>query len=145
MGYHSLADSMRPIEPILDRNVTPHNLGQTNNPTTSHIMSIPNPPRSSTPGEQHSILVSSIPSSVRGQPPARPMLPVTGIVASHGQTSSIDKSTVYVPPTQTNVVNPPSSLSQPLGEQPVTNQTSCGYGYIENKVPVENINYQATL
>ena len=83
-GYRSLADSMKPIEPTLDHNVTPHNLGQTTNPTTSHIMSFPNPPGSSTPREQHSILVSSIPSSVRGQPLAQPTLPITRIVASHG-------------------------------------------------------------
>ena len=50
VGYRSLADSMKPIEPILDRNVTPHNPGQTTNPTTSHIMYVPNPPGSSAPG-----------------------------------------------------------------------------------------------
>ena len=69
------------------------------------------------------------------------MLSVTGIVPSHGQTSSIEQSTVYVPPTHTNVVNPLSSSVQPLRAQPVTNQTSWGYGYIENQVPVGNINY----
>ena len=68
VGYRSLADSMKPIEPILDRIMTPHNPGQTTNPTTSHIMSIPNPPGSSAPGEQHSTPISSTPSSVRGQP-----------------------------------------------------------------------------
>ena len=108
-GYHSLTDSMKPIEPILDHDVTPHNLGQTTNPTTSHIMYVPNPPGSSVLGEQHSIPISSIPSSVEGQPPARPTLPVTGIVASHGKSSSIEQSTFYVPPTHMNVVNPPSS------------------------------------
>ena len=43
-----------------------------------------------------------------------------------------------------NLVNPPSSLGQPLGEQPVTNQTSWRYGYTANQVPVGNINYQPT-
>ena len=43
MGYRSLADSMRPIEPILDHTVTPNSLGQTSNPTASHIMYVPNP------------------------------------------------------------------------------------------------------
>ena len=109
MGYRSLAYSMRPIELILDHTMTPHNPGQTTNPTTSHIMSIPNPLRSSTPGAQNSIPVSSLPSSARGQPPEQPTLSVTGIVPSHGQTSSIEQSTVHVPPTHTNVVNPPSS------------------------------------
>ena len=115
MGHRSLSDSMKPIEPILDRAMTPHNPGQTTNPTTSHIMYVPNPLRSSAHGEQHSIHVSSTPSSAGEQPPARPTLPITGVVASNGQTSSIEKSTVYVPPTHTNVVNPPSSSGQPLG------------------------------
>ena len=68
MGYHSLADSMKPIEPILDHAMTPHNLVQTANPTTSHIMSVPNPPGSSAPREQRSIPLSSIPSSAGGKP-----------------------------------------------------------------------------
>ena len=50
VGYHSLADSMRPIEPIIDRAVTPHNPCQITTPITSHVMSVPNPPRSSAPG-----------------------------------------------------------------------------------------------
>ena len=33
VGYHSLADSMRPIEPILDRTVNPHNPSQNSNTT----------------------------------------------------------------------------------------------------------------
>ena len=70
VGYHSLAYSMRPIEPIIDRTVTPHKPGQNTNPTTSHIMFIPNPPRSSAPRAQPSIPVSSLPSSVGGQCPA---------------------------------------------------------------------------
>ena len=144
MGYRSLADSMKPIEPILDCAVTLHNLGQITNPTTSHIMSVPNPPRFSALVEQHSIPISSTPSSVRGKPPTRPMLPITRIVASNGHTSSIEKSTVYVPPTHTNVVNTPSSSSHPLGAQPVSNKTSWGYGYLANQVPVGNINYQPT-
>ena len=85
-GYRSLADSMKPIEPILDHVVTPYNPSQTTKPTTSHVTSIPNPPRSSAPREQHSIPVSSVPSSAKGQPPARPTLHVTGVVAIHGQT-----------------------------------------------------------
>ena len=104
-------------------------------------MSIPNPPRSSTHGAQHSIPISLIPSSAGGKPLARPTLFVTRIVPSQGQTSSIEKSTVYVPPTHTIVVNPPSNLGQPLGAQPVTNQTYLGYGYTTNQVPVGNINY----
>ena len=100
---------MKPIEPIIDHAVTLHNPGQTTNPTTSLITFVPNPPTSFAPGEQHTIPVSSIPSSAAGKTLARPTLPVTGIVASNGQTSSIEQSTVYVPPTHTNVVNAPSS------------------------------------
>ena len=55
MGYCSLADSMRPIEPIIYRTVTRQNPGQNPTPTTSHVMSVPNPPRSFTPGAQPSI------------------------------------------------------------------------------------------
>ena len=114
---------MRPIEPIL---VTPHNPGQTSNPIGFHIMSIPNPPRSFEPGAQHSIPMSSLPSSTEGKPSGMTYLTGTEIVSSQGQTYGIDKSTVYVPPTHTNVVNPPSSYGQPLGAQLVTNQTSWG-------------------
>ena len=70
MGYHSLVDSVRPIESIIDRAVTPHNLGQITTPITSHVMSVPNPPRSSALGAQPLILVSLVPSSARGKPPA---------------------------------------------------------------------------
>ena len=42
------------------------------------------------------------------------------------------------------MVNPPSSSGQPLGAQPVTNQTSWGYGYTTNQVAIGNINYQPT-
>ena len=56
MGYCSLADSMRPIEPILDYNVTPHNPGQTTNPTASHIMFVSNRLGSSAPGHNIQLL-----------------------------------------------------------------------------------------
>ena len=115
MGYRSLADSMRPIEPILDCTMNPHNPRQTTNPTTSHIMSVPNPPGTFAPGAQHLILVSSIPNSAGGKPSAQPTLSSTGIVPSQGQTFGIEKSTVYIPPTHTNVVNPRSNSGQPWG------------------------------
>ena len=120
MGYRSLADSMRPIEPIIDRPLTTHNPGQISTPLTSHVMSVPNPPRSFASGAQPLIPVSSVPSNAGGQPPARPTLSDTRILPSQGQTSNIKSSTVFVPPTHTNVVNPPSSSGQPLGAQPVT-------------------------
>ena len=81
-GYRSLAESMRPIEPIVDRPLTPHNPSQDTTPTTSHVMSIPNLPRSFVPEIQPSILVLSTPSSAWGQPLARTTLFDTGIVTS---------------------------------------------------------------
>ena len=72
-------------------------------------MSIPNPPRSFAFGAQPSIPILSVPLNVRRQPSVRPMLSDTGVVPSQGQTSNIETSTVFVPPTHTNVVNPPSS------------------------------------
>ena len=77
VGYRSHVDSMRPIEPIIDHAVTPHNPGQITTPITSYVMSVPNPPRSSTPRSQPSVPVSSVPSSAGGKPPARPMLSST--------------------------------------------------------------------
>ena len=82
MGYRSLVDSMRPIEPIIDRPITPHNPGQNTTSTTSHITSVLNPPRSSAPGAQPSIPITSLPSSAGGQPPAQPTLSSTRIVPS---------------------------------------------------------------
>ena len=93
MGYRSLADSMRPIEPIIDHAVMPNNPGKISTPITSHVIFVPNLPRSSTPGAQPSIPISSVPSSARGQPPVRPTLS-----GSQGQTSNIEPSTVYSPP-----------------------------------------------
>ena len=55
VGYRSLADSMRPIELIIDHAVTPHNPGQITTPITYHVMSVPSPPRSSAPRDQPSI------------------------------------------------------------------------------------------
>ena len=68
MGYRSLANSMRPIEPIIDRPITPHNPGQNTTSTTSHIMFVPNLPRDFAPGALPSIPISLIPSSARGKP-----------------------------------------------------------------------------
>ena len=80
------------------------------------IMSIPNPLGSFAPRVQHSIHVSSSPSSAREKPVVWPTLSVTGTAPSQGQTSSIEKSTVYVPPTHTKD-NPPSSSGHPLGTE----------------------------
>ena len=84
MGYRSLVDSMRPIEPIIDHPLTTHNPGQFTTPLTSHVMSVPNLPRSSTSVTQPSIPISSVPSNAGGEPPARPTLSDTGVVPSQG-------------------------------------------------------------
>ena len=82
MGYRSLADSMRPIEPIIDLSLTTHNPGQSSTPLTSHVMSIPNFPWSSVSGAQPSIPISSVPSNAGGKPSAQPTLSNDRIVAS---------------------------------------------------------------
>ena len=46
MGYHSLIDSMRSIEPIIDHPLTTHSPGQISTPLTSYVMFVPNPPKS---------------------------------------------------------------------------------------------------
>ena len=120
MGYRSLADSMRPIEPIIDRPLTTHILGQISTPLTSYVMSDPNPPRAFAYGAQPSIPVSSVPLNAMGQPPARPTLSDPGVVPSQEQTSNIETSIVFVPPTHNNVVNIPSSSGRPLGAQLVS-------------------------
>ena len=66
VGYHSLADSMRPIEPIIDRPLTTHSPGQISTPITSYVMSVPNPPRSFASGAQPSIPVSLVPLNAGG-------------------------------------------------------------------------------
>ena len=83
-------------------------------------MSIPNLPRHFVPKIQSSIPVSYTPSSARGKPPTRPTLSDTRIVTSQRYTSNIEPSIVYVPPTHSNVVNPPSSSGQPSEAQPIT-------------------------
>ena len=84
MGYCSPADSMRPIEPIIDRPLTTHNPGQISTPLTSHVMSIPNPLRCFASRAQPSIHVSSVPLNAGRKSPARPTLSGTEIVPSQG-------------------------------------------------------------
>ena len=119
MGYHSLADSMRPIEPIIDHPLTTHSPVQISTPLTSYVMSVPNPPRYFASGAQPSIPVSLVPSNAGGEPPERPTLSDAEILPSQGKTYNIESSTIFVPPTHTNVVNPPSNSGQRLGAQPI--------------------------
>ena len=69
MGYRSLVDSMRPIEPIIDRPLTTHSPGQISTPLTSYVMSVPNPPKYFASGAQPSIPMSSVPLNAGGKPP----------------------------------------------------------------------------
>ena len=65
-GYHSLADSMKPIDPV----ETSHHPGQTSDPTVANVRFVSSPPRSSRPGGKRSTPVVSVPYSVGGKPPA---------------------------------------------------------------------------
>ena len=69
VGYRSLADSMRPIEPIIDRPLTTHIPGQISTPLTSYVMSNPNPPRYFASRAQPSIPVSLVHLNARGETP----------------------------------------------------------------------------
>ena len=73
--YHSLADSMKPIDPI----GTPPCPGQTSDPTVANVWSIPSPPRSYRARGKPSTPVVSVPYSARGKPPPRSMLPSGGV------------------------------------------------------------------
>ena len=145
-GYRSLSMSLDPIDDLLDRGVTPHNTGQTSNPTPtiSHPRSVSSPPIPSMAGGKPSVPVASIPSNVGGKPPVQVMSSVSGVSTSFRQTSIARQFAMFVPPTNTNMVNPPSSCSQPLGVQLAVDQTSWGYGYPGNQLHVGNMNYQPT-
>ena len=64
-GYHSLVDSMKPIDPV----ETSQHPGQTSNPTVANIRSVSSPPRSSREGGQSSTPVVSIPHIAVGATP----------------------------------------------------------------------------
>ena len=126
--------------------MTPQYLGQTSNsaPTVSSSRSISSPPIPSMDGGKASVPVVSIPSNIEGQPPARVMSSVSGVSTSFRQTSIARQFAMFVPPTNTNMVNPSSSSGQPLGLQPIVNQPFWGSGYPGNQLHVGNMNYQPT-
>ena len=62
--YHSLADSMKPIDPV----ETSHHPGQTFDPTVANVRSVSSPHRSSRVGGKPSTPAVSIPYSFRGKP-----------------------------------------------------------------------------
>ena len=121
--YHSLADSMKPIEPI----ETSHHPGQTYDPIVSNVRYVPIPPMTSMDGGKPSTPIALEPFNARGKPPKRSMLPTSGVVTNNRHTSTTGPSSLYVLPTNTNIVNPPLSSSQALRAQPVVNQASWGY------------------
>ena len=67
---------------------------------------------------------------------------VSGIIASSGQVAAVAQPAVVIPPSNTNVVPPPSSSGQPLGVQPVNNLASWGYAYPATQPPTINQVYQ---
>ena len=62
--YHSLVDSMKPIDPV----ETSKHPGQTSDPTVANVRSVSSPPRSSRDGGESSNPVVSVTYSARGQP-----------------------------------------------------------------------------
>ena len=64
--YRSLADSMKPIDPV----ETSKRLGQTFDPPIANVRSISSPPRYFRDGGKPSTLVVSVPYSAKGKPPA---------------------------------------------------------------------------
>ena len=114
-GYHSLADSMKPIDLV----ETSQHPGQTFEPTVANVRSVSSPPRSSRAGGKPSTPIVSVPYSVGGKPSAQFMLPSGGVVTHNRHASNAGTSTFFVPPT--NIVNPPLSSGQPLGEKLVVN------------------------
>ena len=68
--------------------------------------------------------MASLPSNAGEQPLARSTLLASGIVTNNKQFSTTQHSAVYVPPTNTNMVNPQLISGQTLASQPVVNQPS---------------------
>ena len=120
VGYHSLANSLIPIDPVEPL----HHPDQNFDPTVANVRCVSSPPMSSMAGGKPSTPVVSVPSNVEGKPLARPTLPSTRVVTHNRQISTAGPSIVYVPPTNMNIVNPPLSPRQDLGAQPIINQAS---------------------
>ena len=62
--YHSLADSIKPIDPV----ETSKHPGQTSDPTVANVRSVSSPPRSSRARGKPSTLVVLVPYSSGGNP-----------------------------------------------------------------------------
>ena len=67
-GYHSLADTLDPIDNVLVRDVTLDNPVQTFNPTVSNPTSVSSHPISSISGGESSAQMVSVHSKARGKP-----------------------------------------------------------------------------
>ena len=62
--YHSLTNSMKPIDPV----ETSHHPGQTSDPTVANVRSVSSPPMSSRDGGESSSPIVLVPYSAKGKP-----------------------------------------------------------------------------
>ena len=125
-GYRSLAQVLGPIEEVPFQG----NIGPNENPIVSHSRPVTRPSIPVMVGGKSTNQVMSTNSNDGGKPPSRVTSSVSGIITSLGQVAAVAQLAVVIPPTNTNVVPPPSSSGQPLGVQPVKNLASWGYTYL---------------
>ena len=137
-GYRSLAQVLGPIEEVPFQG----NLGPNDNPTVSHLGPIATPSIPVMVGWESTNQVMSANSNAGEKPPVWVTSSVSGTISSSGQVAAISQPTVVIPPTNTNVVPPPSSLGQPSGVQPINNPSSLGYTYPITQPPMVNQVYQ---
>ena len=67
-GYHTLADTLAPIDDLPPRGVTPHNPSQTSNPTISNPRSFSSPPLPSIARGESLAQMVSVHSNTGGEP-----------------------------------------------------------------------------
>ena len=137
-GYHSLAQALGPIEEIMFQGSP----GLNHKTTVSYLGPITRPSIPIVVGGKSSNQAMSVNSHAGGQPPTQITLPVSETLPSSGQVAAVAQPTVVIPPTNTNVVPPPSSSGKPLGVQPINNPSSWGYTYPGTQPPMTNQVYQ---
>ena len=67
-GYHSLADTLAPIEDVLAHSLTSHNPGQTSNPIVLNPRFVSSPPIPPIAGGESSAQMVSVHSNIGGKP-----------------------------------------------------------------------------
>ena len=72
------------------------------------------------------------------------MSPISRIGTISRQVLAIEKPTIFIPPTNINMVNVPYNTGQPLGVKPIINPISWGYTYLGNQPPLTQPDYQYT-